>query len=471
METRRRNYTTHPRSPPKRQRRVQRKKQVLPEINNTTENSQTLSYNISLLPPLPVSPVFPILNDLPPLPLSPLNLTPSPPNLIPNPLIQSPELKPDFCTPSTEEPRVSVSPISIFPELSTLPPLPESPTSDSELNSALSRLNLHTTDLTYAIQRPTSKYPTLIAESFTSKPTTFNPSPITFPARYFYPLPTMSTEKNSAESKQDASTNTKYVFSEDDVNTARNETEMIAHMSKVDSLVYEIQSTGFVWNADSIRGLFYQIAMPPEMTKEINKDLDSKYDSKNPNYKLDDIKSAIQIYLTREKTASETIVISNLSTQVDAMSVGTRPRQSTPLRTPTPRHQPSQQRFNQSYASQQRFSQPFTPRQKVSKIDPMRWTQGPVNWMNSNEPRNQSESAPVQIPESAVKGVKEGALQCFFCGKFGHLYIEGNCPLYNGNGDRTGAHYRDWRRTSNGKHYILTPWSESSFITSKSKLG
>ncbi|EGF98633.1 uncharacterized protein MELLADRAFT_113384 [Melampsora larici-populina 98AG31] len=98
-----------------------------------------------------------------------------------------------------------------------------------------------------------------------------------------------------------------------------NESEMITHMSNIDAIISEIESTGFTWTSDSVKGLFYQIHMPAEMTKEINKELDNKYDKKSPNFKLKDVKAAIQIYLAREKTASETITISNLSTQVETI--------------------------------------------------------------------------------------------------------------------------------------------------------
>ncbi|EGF98363.1 uncharacterized protein MELLADRAFT_69369 [Melampsora larici-populina 98AG31] len=134
-----------------------------------------------------------------------------------------------------------------------------------------------------------------------------------------------------------------------------NKTEMITHMSHVDAIVSELESTGFVWSSESVRGLFYQIVMPPDMTKEINKELDNKYDKRDPTYKLKDIKSAIQIYLAREKTASETITISNLSTQLEAMAFNSnnqeRPNQSrqfTPNRSfQSAQHTPTQYRSNE----------------------------------------------------------------------------------------------------------------------------
>lgn len=52
-----------------------------------------------------------------------------------------------------------------------------------------------------------------------------------------------------------------------------NQTKMLAHMASIDSLMCELESTGFTWTGDSFSGLLYQLHMPPEMTKEINKDL------------------------------------------------------------------------------------------------------------------------------------------------------------------------------------------------------
>lgn len=57
------------------------------------------------------------------------------------------------------------------------------------------------------------------------------------------------------------------------------------------------------------------------------------------------------------------------------------------------------------------------------------------------------------LPSTAVSGVKSGLIQCFFCGAFGHTYNEGTCRSYNGNGNRTGAHYNDWRKLVNNKMY------------------
>lgn len=105
------------------------------------------------------------------------------------------------------------------------------------------------------------------------------------------------------------------------------ETEMLAHMTSIDAIVAELESTGFTWTSESVRGLLYQLHMPSGMTKEINKDLDQKFAESNPNFSLEDVKSAIQIHLAREKTASETISINSLSTGFEAMSVNRTPAQ------------------------------------------------------------------------------------------------------------------------------------------------
>ncbi|KAH9820388.1 hypothetical protein DFH28DRAFT_1197911 [Melampsora americana] len=188
--------------------------------------------------------------------------------------------------------------------------------------------------------------------------------------------------------------------------------EMINHMLKVDTIIAELESTGFEVNSTSLKGLFYQIVMAPEMTKEINKELDNKYDKKNPTYNLKDIKSEIQIYLARERTASEMININSLNAQFDMMAVNTR-------------------------------------------INPMRWRRGPPAWSKDTTARDNSKMNMLEIPPTALGGVKAGLPQCFFCGAFGHGYLSGGCESYDGNGDRTGAHYVDWRRVSNRKWYSL----------------
>lgn len=66
-----------------------------------------------------------------------------------------------------------------------------------------------------------------------------------------------------------------------------------------------------------------------------------------------------------------------------------------------------------------------------------------------------SVQSPIAIPASAVNGVKSGLIQFFFCGGFGHTYTEGGCKALDTNGDRVGAHWRDWRKVTNGKYYSL----------------
>ncbi|EGG04442.1 uncharacterized protein MELLADRAFT_64877 [Melampsora larici-populina 98AG31] len=192
---------------------------------------------------------------------------------------------------------------------------------------------------------------------------------------------------------------------------------MLAHISQIDSIVSELESTGFTWTSDSIRGLLYQLHMPADMTKEINKELDGKFDESHLNFKLDDIKSAIQIHLAREKTASETITINVLSTNFEAMAMN---------RTP-----PARRNFSQNLnTSMNQTPFHFTPicNNAIKKIDPMRWRRGPAAITDNEHKRNNTENKPLPIPGSAVKAVKDGVQQCFFCGKFGHSYLDATNP-------------------------------------------
>lgn len=66
-----------------------------------------------------------------------------------------------------------------------------------------------------------------------------------------------------------------------------------------------------------------------------------------------------------------------------------------------------------------------------------------------------SVNTPLAIPHGAVSGVKANHIQCFFCGKFGHTYNKGTCDKYNGGANRTGAHWKDWRKVSNNRFYSL----------------
>lgn len=166
------------------------------------------------------------------------------------------------------------------------------------------------------------------------------------------------------------------------------ETEMLAHMTSIDAIVAELELTGFTWTSESVRGLLYQLHMPSEMTKDINKDLDQKFAESNPNFSLEDIKSTIQIHLAREKTASETISINTLSTGFEAMSINRTPAHRRVFQSPT-------------------YTSPRTPSSNrfASKIDPLRWKRGPEAWMNNDHERQATAVSPISIPSTAVKGV------------------------------------------------------------------
>ncbi|KAH9823564.1 hypothetical protein DFH28DRAFT_947558 [Melampsora americana] len=105
METRRRNYATHPRSPPRRKRRTRtNKKQIQQEVRS----------------------FFPEISGLPPLPLSKTN----------SPVLNSDRL-PDTSSSST-----------IFPDPSDLPLLPPSTLAESDLTSHPTLPTPHSSTLT-----------------------------------------------------------------------------------------------------------------------------------------------------------------------------------------------------------------------------------------------------------------------------------------------------------------------------------
>ncbi|EGF96947.1 uncharacterized protein MELLADRAFT_70323 [Melampsora larici-populina 98AG31] len=173
-------------------------------------------------------------------------------------------------------------------------------------------------------------------------------------------------------------------------------------MSNIDAIISELESTGFTWTSDSIKGLLYQLRMPAEMTKEINKDLDNRYDDKKPNFKLDDVKNAIQIHLAREKTASETISINSLSSSIEAFSFKTpqrmqsQNRQNTPNRFTTPLN-------NNHRSTQFQYAYRNTPMNADLKA---RWRRGPETITHKNDARLASEDKPLSIPSSAHPNIK-----------------------------------------------------------------
>ncbi|EGF99183.1 uncharacterized protein MELLADRAFT_68774 [Melampsora larici-populina 98AG31] len=353
MQTRRRDYAANPRSPPKRRKRTPRNKQTLPEL--ATSSNLLPSYNLSLLPPLPPSPLNLNLSILPPLLDSPTDQIELTSTLIPDSSQTHSHipLPPSACIQSCESNTQDEFALSI----------PSTFTPESEIADSLSRLTLtdNPTKPYYTVTRQLTQPSPLSTLPFENPTKLYNPNPIIFPARYF--ISNMSTKQKQTsttlphdqssitaqditEAKENLGDEIKFEslttngsnFIEWKKNTARaikallgiknyweerlpvltyidrkrdglamsvinntihntlknvtddadsaydamdalqnhfrrggrtaqfslfnrlmnlrldlNETEMINHMSKVDSLVSEIESTGFIWNSESIR--------------------------------------------------------------------------------------------------------------------------------------------------------------------------------------------------------------------------
>lgn len=230
------------------------------------------------------------------------------------------------------------------------------------------------------------------------------------------------------------------------------ETDILTHMATIDSIVSELELTGFTWSSDSIKGLFYQLRMPAEMTKEINKDLDGIFDDTRPTFNIKDIKDSIQIHLTREKTASDTIHINSLASSVEALAIKTPQRfRQTNLTTMTPQSRSQDQRTT--------WSSPLSARRTAVDTElQARWRRGPPALTGSKNERSTSKARPIKVPISAHPNVHGGVIQCFYCGRFGHSYRDDGfkaCSTFANKQDRTGAHYNDWRQTENGLFYSI----------------
>ncbi|KAH9820167.1 hypothetical protein DFH28DRAFT_1218655 [Melampsora americana] len=177
-----------------------------------------------------------------------------------------------------------------------------------------------------------------------------------------------------------------------------NETDVLAHTSKINGIYSELKSTGFNLSDDSFKGLLYQLHMPPEMTKEVNKELDSLFKSKAGIFTAVEIRDALQMHVAREKTASETISISNLQTHMNDLSINaisTQNRARNPF-TSARSSQMSTPRA-QSYT---RFTN--TPPSKLVKG----WNYGPPPITPSADERNASKLNPIPIPDSAINNAK-----------------------------------------------------------------
>ncbi|KAH9806877.1 hypothetical protein DFH28DRAFT_918749, partial [Melampsora americana] len=220
------------------------------------------------------------------------------------------------------------------------------------------------------------------------------------------------------------------------------ESDVLSHTTKINSILSELNSTGFKLSNDSFAGFLYQLHMPPEMTKEINRELDAMFKSKSGEFTAVKIRDALQMHVAREKIASETVLISNLQTAMHDLSVKAvstpnqkaRPRLNTPFF--TARSSPMNALRNQNFT---RFTNTTPTRVKG-------WTPGPPAILPNAKERSASKENPISVPHSAVQNVKMGIPECFYCGGWNHSYEA--CSEYRNETGRKGAHYFDWRKTA-----------------------
>ncbi|KAH9817069.1 hypothetical protein DFH28DRAFT_1124467 [Melampsora americana] len=226
-----------------------------------------------------------------------------------------------------------------------------------------------------------------------------------------------------------------------------NETEMLARMSEINAIVAESASTGFTSTSDSIRGLFSQLHMPTEMTKQINKELDNKFYNKNPNFNLNNIKSEIQIYLAREKIGNKTI-----NTQQDNISINSASCKSHSNHQ-FPSHNQSDTPLRFNYYSSQKYSSPNRNSHSEEAFK-ARWQRGPMRWTKEDTEQTVRNNNPIKVPTLAIQPIKLGIMQCFFCGNFGHSYRFGNCMRFETGEDISGGEHvtiaGDWEWDGNG---------------------
>lgn len=219
------------------------------------------------------------------------------------------------------------------------------------------------------------------------------------------------------------------------------ESDVLSHTTKINSILSELNSTGFKLSNDSFAGFLYQLHMPPEMTKEVDRELDAVFKSKSGEFTAVEIRDALQMHVAREKITSETVSISNLQTAMHDLSVNAvltpnqkaRPRMNTPF-------------FTARSSMTAPRTQNFT---RFTNTTPTRikgWTPGPPAISANAIERNASKDNPIPIPNSAINNVKMGIPECFYCGGWNHSYEV--CNDYKNETGRKGAHYFDWRKTT-----------------------
>ncbi|EGG02818.1 uncharacterized protein MELLADRAFT_109890 [Melampsora larici-populina 98AG31] len=76
------------------------------------------------------------------------------------------------------------------------------------------------------------------------------------------------------------------------------ESDVLSHTTKINSILSELNSTGFKLSDDSLKGFLYQLHMPPEMTKGVNRELDAVFKSKSGEFTAAEICDTIQMHLT-----------------------------------------------------------------------------------------------------------------------------------------------------------------------------
>ncbi|KAH9808147.1 hypothetical protein DFH28DRAFT_841504, partial [Melampsora americana] len=75
------------------------------------------------------------------------------------------------------------------------------------------------------------------------------------------------------------------------------ESDVLSHTTKINNIFSKLKATGFKLSEDSLKGFLYQLHMPLDMTKDVNRELDAIFKLKNEEITATEIRDTLQMHV------------------------------------------------------------------------------------------------------------------------------------------------------------------------------
>lgn len=224
-------------------------------------------------------------------------------------------------------------------------------------------------------------------------------------------------------------------------------TDLMNHINEVHADMEKLESEGFTWMKDSLRGMFYQLGAPRSGNfgmDAVNVSLDGQFCLTGIPFSSKDIRTAMQSQIASKKTAlaghmdieAMTMVFRGTSIHPCRLPPGPAPHRMSHSNTALDRRRPGDR--SSSGLSSTSSAQRIAPRQQITP---------------NNKEREASIKNPVEIPSDARREVINSLNQCFYCGSFDHFF--GSCSDLLNRLPKRAPHWNNWRKVHSGCMYSV----------------